>query len=253
MVPHYELVGVALCTIATCIKDHRHRVVRIHSGANRVEIKLADRDTHTPSSEIAEAENAAAVRKHDAIALVISVIVPAKFHLRVLLQHLFHIPAVCDGHVTSTAEERQLAKLLAGLPYCRCVHHWQEHRGPRYQRGVIQVRAPIVKRAHVGVGPQVVTERHYRPHLTKRLGDAVRLAHAEERRVQLRHLSALRVPLLYAPRRGDRLWERKRTAKNFVFAPESLINLILPIFSRCRKRHARVLEGWTHRCQGQGR
>jgi len=54
-----------LLVVGACVEVHRQQILRRHSGAGSVELKLADGDAGTVCAQITKAKNSAAVSDAD--------------------------------------------------------------------------------------------------------------------------------------------------------------------------------------------
>mmetsp|Transcript_14810 Transcript_14810/g.44739 ORF Transcript_14810/g.44739 Transcript_14810/m.44739 type:complete len:253 (-) Transcript_14810:539-1297(-) len=63
--PHVELVGAELGVVGAAVQYHRHAVLRVEAPTCDVELDLANRDPDAVGSQIAQAEDAAAIGDHN--------------------------------------------------------------------------------------------------------------------------------------------------------------------------------------------
>lgn len=160
------------------------------------------RTAHAPRAKIAEAEDAAAIRKDDAIARVCAVGLAREMGACVLAQHVDKVPALRDRHVAAARRHRDQPKLLACLANGRRVHDGQQLVRRGEDGGVVELRVLFVETAHVRIRVDQVSERRERAHLLERLVNAAR-GYRPAEHLGGRAQAVLRVPALDAARRGD--------------------------------------------------
>lgn len=103
-------------------------VVRAHVQSDRedsmgrdaarcaVQRKFADRNAHSVSAEIAQAEDATAICNHDDLHII----------LRPVVHHGLKQAAICGRKIHASGSTELRSKFLANLAYCGSIHYWRQ-------------------------------------------------------------------------------------------------------------------------------
>src|ERR1700723_3258372 len=128
-----QRIAQVLLIVRACIEIHRKQVLRGHTSTGRIELQLADGDSHPVCSDVAKAKDPATVRHANETHVL----------FRPVLQYLLHGAATSDGQIHAASLAVDVSELQARFSDSRVVYDWQKacwigHNGP-IEQGLVVV------------------------------------------------------------------------------------------------------------------